>query len=29
MRLGGDTVVSVGLAAIDDAWRSGFERHVA
>jgi hypothetical protein len=25
----GETVVSVGLGAIDDAWRSGFERHMA
>jgi phosphoribosylformylglycinamidine synthase len=29
IRLGGDTVASVGLEAIDDAWRSGFERHMA
>jgi phosphoribosylformylglycinamidine synthase len=26
---GGRTAVSVGLEAIDDAWRSGFERHMA
>jgi hypothetical protein len=25
----GETVVSVGLDALDDAWRSGFERHMA
>jgi len=29
IRLGGDVAVSAELEAIDDAWRSGFERHVA
>jgi phosphoribosylformylglycinamidine synthase len=29
IRKGGTAVVSVGLAEIDEAWRSGFERHMA
>ena len=29
IRTGGGAVVNVGLAEIDSAWRSGFERHMA
>ena len=29
IRLGGEVAVSVGLGEMDDAWRSGFERHMA
>jgi hypothetical protein len=29
IRRGESETVSVGLGAIDDAWRSGFERHMA
>jgi phosphoribosylformylglycinamidine synthase len=29
LRRNGDVVVSVGLAEVDNAWRNGFERHMA